>query len=105
MKLPDGLLVEHRVERDQFIDIDRLKTKLGRDPFDRLVGEAAKMFLNRMQNHERCASLLWIMRDQLVDLPFKPGWNAEVHRSHSPMTKSSEPRMATASLIMWPGSR
>src|SRR5207244_11100302 len=25
------------------------------------------------------------------------------HRSHSPMTKSNEPRMLTASLIMWPG--
>ena len=32
-----------------------------------------------------------------------PALNSQLHRSHSPMTKSREPRILTTSLIMWPG--
>src|SRR5437867_1103589 len=73
-----------------------------------------------MQHHERGAPFLRVMRNQFVDFAFERRRHAElglaqerirdwlpwvhrIHRSHSPMTKSKEPRIATTSLIMWPG--
>src|SRR5689334_23062255 len=79
------------------------------------------MLLQRVQEHERSASLHRIMRDDLVDFYLQSRWNQKhlagrrlplermgnrcAHRSHSPMTKSRDPTIATVSLIMWPGSR
>src|SRR5436305_6921959 len=84
------------------------------------------MFLHGMKQHQRGAALLGIMSNQLIELRFKRLRNGKVllfsqfiwnllnvirnyfihpfHRSHSPMTKSNEPKMATTSLTMCPGS-
>src|SRR5687767_14909431 len=70
-----------------------------------------------MQHHDRGAAFLRIMRDELVNLDFEfpadgegrhsggRGWWRWIHRSHSPITKSIEPRIATTSLTMCPGNR
>ena len=78
-----------------------------------------KVLLQRVQQHERGAALYRVMRNNLVDLSFECRRHLEIgirlrrwcclggrdelalfHRSHSPMTKSKEPRIATVSLIM-----
>ena len=78
----------------------KVQPKLGGNPFDGLRGEMAKMLLNRVQKHQRRASLVRVVRDELLHPGFEFGWNNESHRSHSPITKSSEPKTATTSLIM-----
>ena len=44
-----GLAAEHRVEGDEFEDIDRLEAELRRDPRARLVRDVAKMLLPQVQ--------------------------------------------------------
>src|ERR1035437_3408693 len=117
----DRLSVKHWVEGHQLVNVDRLESQLGGDPFHRLERDVAETFLYRMQQHQGCAPLIRIMRDQFVDLRLKRGGHREirlvqqrignrlswvnlVHRSHSPMTKSKEPRTATMSLSMCPGN-
>ena len=66
----ERFLPEHRVKRDQFVNIDRLEIELLGRPFDRLLRDAAKTFLDRVQKHERRTPLLRVMRDQFIQLGF-----------------------------------
>src|SRR5262245_11157215 len=118
---PDRLLPEHRVKRDEFVNVDRLQAELLGSPLHGFHRNPAEALLDRVQHHERRASLLRIMRDQLINhrfqrwghckagLSLRQTWDwlsdRRVHRSHSPITKSSEPRIAVTSLTIWPGSR
>src|ERR1035438_1143613 len=70
-----------------------------------------------MQQHQRGAPFLGVVGDQFIDLSYHIRRHREIrlfaqrvrnwlqgvdlaHRSHSPMTKSNEPRIATTSLSM-----
>src|SRR6185369_11714194 len=119
MVFPNLPLVEHRVEGHQLVNIDRLQLQLSSNPFNSLTRDVSELFLHRVQQHERCAPFLGVMRDDFVDFGLQRLWYDEIrlfeqrirdvfgigdaHRSHSPMTKSKEPRMATTSLTMCPG--
>src|SRR6266568_1988210 len=121
MKFADRLLMQHRIKGHQLIDIDGLELQFGGNPLDRLSGNVPESLLDGVQQHQRGAAFFWIMGDQLVGLRLQDRghdeirltqqriWNRLgrvnlVHRSHSPITKSSDPRIATTSLTMWPGN-
>src|ERR1043166_3408414 len=74
-----------------------------------------------MEEHHRSAPFFWIMSDSFIQFRFQVGghrkirllqkrvrdrfaWMDVVHRSHSPITKSNEPRIATTSLTICPGT-
>src|SRR5712691_10810650 len=114
------LLLKHRIESHQLININRLELQFCGNPFDSLLRNVTKVLLNSVQQHQRRAALFRVMRDKLIDFCLQRSWDSEirlgqqlagnslgwmnlVHRSHSPMTKSIEPRMATTSLTMCPG--
>src|SRR6266850_5354717 len=120
MMLADRLVMKHRIESHQFVNVDRLKSQFSRRPVHRLPRDVSKALLDSVQQHQRRASLLRIMCDHFVYLCFEGRGNREVrlahqlvgdrlggmtlvHRSHSPITKSNDPRIATTSLTMWPG--
>src|SRR5688572_30457101 len=116
------MLAEHRVESNQFEDVDGLQSEFRSGPLNRFLRQISEVFLQCVQKHQRRTSLHWIMGDKLVNFGLKRRRNREwatlrradfhgicrhrrAHRSHSPITKSKEPRMATVSLIMCPGSK
>src|SRR5262249_53567144 len=105
MELPDWRLPEHRVERHQFQHVDGLDAQLGRRPLDGVQGKESAVRLQRVQYHERRAAFHRVMGEQFVNFGFKLEWDGKLHRSHSPITKSNEPRIAVTSLTMWPGNR
>src|SRR5437764_12141482 len=60
--------LKHRIESDQLIDIDLLQFEFRGDPFHGLARNETELFLDRMEQHQRSASFLRIMRDHFVDL-------------------------------------
>src|SRR5687768_10397773 len=106
MKLADGLLAEHRIERDQFINVDRFEFQFCSGPLNGWLRDVTKMFLQCVQDHEGSTALFGIMRNEFVNFRsersrnLKGGGRRAAHRSHSPMTKSIEPRIETTSLII-----
>ena len=97
------MLPQHRVKGHQLVNVDRLQLQLGRGPFFRLGGYVPKLILQRVEHHQRRAALLRIVLNQPVDFPLQFFGDFKTHRSHSPITKSSDPKIATTSLIMCPG--
>src|SRR5579859_1806023 len=111
--------MKHRIKGHQLVNVNGLKLEFGCDPLHRLSGDITETLLNSMQQHQRCATFLGIMADYFVQFGFQLGRYLktrlflqlvryglsvrDIHRSHSPMTKSKEPRMATTSLTIWPG--
>ncbi len=67
MKPAGGLLAEHRVEGDEFEDLDRLEVKPGGGPFDRLGGEASEVILDGVEDHDGSAAFDRVMTDHIVD--------------------------------------
>src|SRR5882672_4961328 len=62
-----GFELEHRIECNQLVDIDRLQFQFGSRPFDRLARKKSEMLLERMEQHHGRAALHRVMRDQLID--------------------------------------
>ena len=52
---PGRRLPEHRIERDQLENIDRLETELGRDPVHSFVANESEMLLPEMHQRQRDA--------------------------------------------------
>ena len=101
MPTPDRLLAEHRVEGDELLDVDRLELELRGDPLDGVARDEALVLLDEVQERQRRAALHRVVRDHLVNLA--EGVGLEVHqRSHSPITKSREPRIDTTSETIAP---
>src|SRR5688572_1872547 len=102
------LLAEHRIERDELVNVDRLQAELLRGPLDGLLREPAEVFLQRVQQHQRRAPLLVrrIMRDEFVDLGFELAGNGEIHadasKNHSALSNSRETPVSTSAVSASP---
>ena len=82
--LAGALLAQHWIKTDQFEDVDRLQTELGRDPTHGVIVDETKMFLPKMEEWKRRAAFLIgrIMRDRFIHFSFQPGGNAGARRVH-----------------------
>jgi len=57
------LLLEHRIKRHEFVNVDGLQIELPGRPLDRFLRNPPEMFLDGVQHHERCCALDWVMRN------------------------------------------
>ena len=98
------VLAKTGIEGDDFEDLDGLEFEFGCGPFDGCFVDVPEVVLQGVQDGKDGAAFAHgVMRDALVDFLFKCCGYVHVcpgQRSHSPMTKSRLPRIATTSLIM-----
>ena len=73
------LLPQHRIKRQDFLDVDRLQFQFFRRPLNRFPRNPAELFLDRVQHHERRRALHGIMRDQLVHFRFQICCDGKTH--------------------------
>src|ERR1700730_6076807 len=75
---------QHWIKRDQFENVDRLQAKFRCNPSHSLIADESEMFLPKMEQGQRRASLLigWIMPDGFIHLSLQLGGNACARRVH-----------------------
>ena len=78
------LLAKHWVESDQLQNIDRLESKLRRNPVYPLIVDEAEMFLPQMQQRHGGASLpiRRITRNRFLHFPLQLGGDVCARRVH-----------------------
>ena len=93
----DGHQLEHRVEGDHAVHLDRLEREVLGDVFHELGRDpAAELLLAAVQSRDERRPLLRVVTAELVELRHEgPGQSHQ--RSTSPITKSRLPMMATMS--------